>query len=108
LISCHLFCDVGKDGTTNGPAEGVYKRILTMVRGVVEEKRVQPNHAWRYTFKTRAHDAGLDSLTVDAICGHAARTQGEAYRGVTIKKRMEVMAEFPRYKLTDINRAAAA
>jgi integrase len=104
----HLFCDVGKDGTTNGPAEGVYKRILTMVRGVVEEKRVQPNHAWRYTFKTRAHDAGLDSLTVDAICGHAARTQGEAYRGVTIKKRMEVMAEFPRYKLTDINRAAAA
>jgi len=104
----HLFCDVGEDGTTNGPAEGVYKRILTMVRSVVDDKRVQPNHAWRYTFKTYGHDAGLNDLTVDAICGHAARTQGEAYRGITVKKRMEAMAAFPRYKLTDIGRAAAA
>ena len=98
----HLFCDVGKDGTTAGPAEGVYKRIHTMVRSVVTDDRIQPNHAWRYTFKTHAHDVGLDSLTVDAICGHAARTQGEAYRGITVKKRMEIMAAFPSYKLTDI------
>nr|WP_249809173.1 DUF6538 domain-containing protein [Bradyrhizobium sp. 150] len=98
-----LFCDVGKDGTTAGPADGVYKRILTMVRSVVTDPRVQPNHAWRYTFKTYGHDAGLNNLTVDAICGHAARTQGEAYRGITIKKRMEAMAAFPSY---DIGRAA--
>ncbi|UPT96382.1 site-specific integrase [Bradyrhizobium barranii subsp. apii] len=58
----HLFCDVGEDGTTNGPAEGVYKRILTMVRSVVTDPRVQPNHAWRYTFKVHGHDAGLDPL----------------------------------------------
>ncbi|UPT88612.1 site-specific integrase [Bradyrhizobium barranii subsp. apii] len=103
----HLFCDVGKDGTTAGPADGVYKRVYTMVRSVVTDDRVQPNHAWRYTFKTHGHDAGLNDLTVDAICGHAARTQGEAYRGITVKKRMEVMAAFPRYKLTDIERAAA-
>lgn len=104
----HLFCDIGEDGTTNGPADGVYKRILTMVRSVVKDTRVQPNHAWRYTFKVHGHDAGLDPLTVDAICGHAARTQGEAYRGITVKKRMEVMSAFPRYKLTNVERAAAA
>jgi integrase len=104
----HLFCDVGTDGTTSGPADGIYKRILTMVRSVVTDSRVQPNHAWRYTFKTYGHDAGLDDLTVDAICGHAARTQGERYRGITLKKRLEVMAAFPRYKLTEIDRAAAA
>jgi integrase len=104
----HLFCDVGKDGTTAGPADGVYKRILTMVRGVVTDPRVQPNHAWRYTFKTYGSDAGLPDLPIDAICGHAARTQGEAYRGITVKKRLEVMAAFPRYKLTGIERAAAA
>lgn len=104
----HLFCEVGKDGTTAGPADGVYKRVYTMVRGVLDGKSVQPNHAWRYTFKTHAHDAGLDSLTVDAMCGHAARTQGEAYRGITVKKRLEVMAAFPRYKLTGIERAVAA
>lgn len=101
----HLFCDIGKDGTTAGTADGVYKRIYTMVRSLLTDKRVQPNHAWRYTFKTYGHDAGLDCLTVDAICGHAARTQGEKYRGITVKKRMEAMAAFPRYKLTDVERA---
>ena len=95
----HLFCDVGKDGTTTGPADGVYKRITDMVRGVIPDRRVQPNHAWRYTFKTHGHDTGLDNLTVDAICGHAARTMGEKYRGITVKKRMEVMAAFPRYSV---------
>ncbi|MGY4511365.1 DUF6538 domain-containing protein [Bradyrhizobium sp. USDA 3650] len=104
----HLFCDVGKDGTTAGTADGVYKRVYTMVRGVLPDSRVQPNHAWRYTFKTHGHDAGLNDLTVDAICGHAARTQGEAYRGITVKKRLDVMAAFPRYKLTDVERAEAA
>jgi ketosteroid isomerase-like protein len=79
----HLFCNGGKDGSTAGPADGVYKRVYTMVRGVVTDEHIQPNHAWRYTFKTHAYDAGLNDLTVDAICGHAARTQGEAYRGVT-------------------------
>lgn len=104
----HLFCDVGKDGSTAGPADGVYKRVYSMVRGVLEGKQVQPNHAWRYTFKTYGHEAGLNELTVDAICGHAARTQGEKYRGITVKKRLEVMAAFPRYKLTGIERAVAA
>lgn len=106
--SGHLFCDLGTDGSTAGPADGVYKRVYTMVRGVVTDERVQPNHAWRYTFKTQGHDSGLNDLTVDAICGHAARTQGEAYRGVTVKKRIEAMAAFPRYKLTDVEQAAAA
>jgi integrase len=95
----HLFCDVGKDGTTTGPADGVYKRILTMVRGVVSAKGVQPNHAWRYTFKTYAHEAGFDSFTADAICGHAGRTKGDDYRKVTLKTRMAFMAAFPRYSL---------
>lgn len=104
----HLFCDIGKDGSTAGPADGVYKRVYSMVRGVLEGKQVQPNHAWRYTFKTYGHEAGLNELTVDAICGHAARTQGEKYRGITVKKRLEVMAAFPRYKLTGIERAVAA
>jgi integrase len=97
----YLFCDVGNDGTTTGPAEGVYKRILTMVRGVVPDPRVQPNHAWRYTFKTYGHEAGLNDLTLDAICGHAAKTKGEDYTKVTIKARMKAMAAFPRYSLAD-------
>ena len=38
----HLFCDVGKDGTTAGPADGVYKRILTIVRCVVPDPASNP------------------------------------------------------------------
>jgi hypothetical protein len=68
---------------------------------VVKDRRVQPNHAWRYTFKTYSHDAGLNELTIDAICGHSARTMGEVYRGITVKKRMEVMAAFPRYQMIE-------
>ena len=70
-----------------------------MVRGVFPARGVQPNHAWRYTFKTHGHDAGLNDLTVDAICGHAARTLGEKYRGISVRKRMEAMAAFPRYSV---------
>ena len=100
----HLFCEAGKDGTTAGPADGVYKRVLTMVRGAISDPRVQPNHAWRYTFKTYGHEAGLSELTLDAICGHAARTKGQDYTKVTLKKRMEAMAVFPRYRLVEADR----
>ena len=61
-----LFCEIGKDGTTTGPAQGVYKRILEAVRSVVPDPKVQPNHAWRYTFKTYGYEAGLDPS--DARC----------------------------------------
>lgn len=37
-----LFCEIGKDGTTTGPAEGVYKRILEVVRSVVPDPKVHP------------------------------------------------------------------
>ena len=104
----HLFCDLGKDGTTAGPADGVYKRIRDMVRGVVDDKRVQPNHAWRYTFKTHAHDAGLDNLTVDAICGHAARTRARHTGASPSRSGWTLMAAFPRYELTETARSVAA
>jgi hypothetical protein len=97
-----------KDGTTTGPADRVYSRIRDLVRRVVPNPRVQPNHAWRYTFKTHGHEAGLNELTLDAICGHAAKTKGQDYTKVTLKKRIEAMASFPRYKLTELARSAAA
>ena len=102
-----LFCELGKDGTTTGPAEGVYSRVLAVVRSVIPDPNVQPNHAWRYTFKTYGYEAGLDHLTLDAICGHSAKTKGNDYTKVTLKKRIEAMALFPRYKVTDLEQAAA-
>lgn len=93
----HLFCDPGEDGTIEGPAGGVYKRVLSMVRAVVKDPHVQPNHAWRYTFKSYGLEAGIESLTLDAISNHSPRTQGEAYTKVTLKTRRAAMAKFPHY-----------
>jgi integrase len=96
----HLFCGDGSNGTATGSADGVYKRVRDFVRGIVSDKRVQPNHAWRYSFKTYGFEAGIDSQTLDALCGHAGKTKGQDYTKVTLKKRIEAMAAFPRYKLT--------
>ncbi|MGM4929717.1 DUF6538 domain-containing protein [Tardiphaga sp. 619_E2_N8_5] len=94
-----LFCNVGKDGTTAGPAMGVYQRIRQLVRGVVKAKTIQPNHAWRYTFKTIGVDAELPKLVIDAICGHAPKTKGDEYARITMKARAATMNKFPRYTL---------
>lgn len=53
----YLFCNPAKDGSITGPVEGIYKRIYSMVREVVVDPGVQPNHAWRYTFKTYGLEA---------------------------------------------------
>jgi len=95
--SGHLFCTEGKDGSIAGSVDGVSCRIRDLVRSVVPDPAVQPNHAWRYSFKTYGHEAGIDSNTLDAICGHSPRTQGQAYTGVTLVKKFEAMALFPRY-----------
>lgn len=94
-----LFCNAGRDGTVVGPAEGVGDRIRKFVRTVVPDPNIQPNHAWRYTFKTRGHEAGIPERTLDAICGHAPRTQGARYTQVTMAALIEAMGKFPRYQL---------
>jgi integrase len=93
----HLFCDPGKDGTIAGPAEGVYSRVRELVREVVDDKNVQPNHAWRYTFKTYGLEAGIQEHILDAISNHSPKHQGGKYTKVTLKARAEAMAKFPRY-----------
>lgn len=95
----HLFCQPKNDGTVLGPVTGVYSRIRMMVREVMKEN-VQPNHAWRYTFKTYGFEAGIQEMTLDAISNHAPKHQGGKYTKVTLKTRAEAIARFPRYDLT--------
>ena len=95
----HLFCNMGKGGTITGPAEGVYKRIYKMVREVIKDPEVQPNHAWRYTFKTYGSEANIADHVLDAISNHAPKHQGGKYTKVTLKARAEAITKFPRYGL---------
>jgi hypothetical protein len=86
-----LFCAASSDGTTAGSAEGVYSRLRGFVRAAVPDPNVQPNHAWRYTFKTVGLEAGIEEIVLDALCGHAASHKGRDYTKVTLTKRIEAM-----------------
>jgi integrase len=75
-------------------------RLREFARLYVKDKGVQPNHAWRYTFKTYGLEADISEHILDAICGHSPRTQGESYTKVTLKTRLKAMGKFPRYDLS--------
>jgi integrase len=92
-----LFCNIGNDGTIEGPAAGIYNRIRTFIRAVVPDPNIAPNHAWRHTFKTLGIEADIQEINLDAICGHGARHEGRKYSHVTLKARAEAMGKFPRY-----------
>lgn len=92
-----LFCNVGADGTTAGPASGVYDRVREFVRTVVDDTTVAPNHAWRNTFKEYGLQEGIAERTLDAICNHAARSVGGSYMEGTLLARVRAMGRFPRY-----------
>lgn len=74
-------------------------RIREEVRKVVSDANVQPNHGWRHTFKTIGREAGIQDRVLDAITGHAPRTEGDKYGGATIAAKVKAMEAFPRYDI---------
>lgn len=59
-----------------------------------------PNHAFRHRFKTVGRDLGSSDRVMDAICGHASRTQGDDYGDVNMAARLLVITAMPFYELT--------
>lgn len=86
----------------DGPlfAKGSYKRVLDFVRGIVTDKRVQPNHAWRHRLKSIARTHRLDPRVVDAIQGHAARTSSDDYGDVSVTAMAHVINDIPRVAIS--------
>lgn len=74
-------------------------RLTKFVREHVTDPLVQPNHAWRYTFKTLGLQAGIEGRVLDDICGHEKRTVGERYSIATIATMASAMKKYPRYSL---------
>lgn len=87
-----------RDGEVRGVWRSVKNRLREFVREVVKDERVQPNHAWRHTFKTIGRESGIADSVLDAICGHAAKTVGGAYGSVTLKTQRDAMEKFPNFK----------
>ena len=74
-------------------------RMIVFVRQVVDDPNVQPNHGWRYTFKTVGSEAGIQDRILDAICGHRPRTIGETYTAATLPAKVRAMESFPRFAI---------
>jgi integrase len=60
----------------------------------IDDKLVQPNHAWRHRFKTIARELDLER-TADAIQGHADGRAGAKYGDVTVKTRSILIEKMP-------------
>ena len=77
----------------------VGERLASWVRSDVgiKDPALQPNHAWRHTFKTLSIEAGIEERVVDAIQGHAPKTVGRTYGKVPVKAMAEAIAKLPRF-----------
>jgi len=76
------------------------QRLAAWVRSLgISDKEVQPNHAWRHTFKQIADHAGITERTSNYITGHAQRDTGAKYGAPTLAQMADAMKKFPRYDL---------
>jgi integrase len=65
----------------------------------VTDREIQPNHAWRHTFKQIGHRHGISERLLDAICGHASPTEGRGYGLSTLADMAVALKKFPRYEV---------
>jgi integrase len=107
------FVSTHKDGPLfyNPPKKGTHgkkpryaqarQRLAAWVRALgITDKELQPNHAWRHTFKQIADHAGISERMSNYITGHAQRNEGAKYGPPTLPHMANAMEKFPRYVLS--------
>jgi integrase len=65
----------------------------------IKDPTVAPNHGWRHRFKTEGRRAKMLWLILDAIQGHAPRTEGEGYGEVPADVMLTEILKYPRYRM---------
>lgn len=65
----------------------------------IKDPTVAPNHGWRHRYKTEGRRAGMVWLILDAIQGHAPRTEGESYGEVPPDTMFREILKYPRYDI---------
>lgn len=90
-------------GAGNRQYKKVGERLAEWVRGVVgiDDPNLQPNHAWRHLFKTRALQANIPERIADVIQGHAPRSIGQSYGSVPLPTMANAIASMSRFELGD-------
>jgi integrase len=103
----YLFLNAKPDDdatSIRGLWRSVKNRLTDFVREVVTDKGVAPNHGWRHTFKMIGGEADMKEKVLDAICGHAHKTEGRKYGPVKLAEQAHELAKFPRYDLEGAGR----
>jgi integrase len=81
------------------------ERLAAWVRGLgITDPEIQPNHAWRHTFKQRAARAKIEKVVRDTICGHATRAVADDYEKPTVEDMARALKQFPEYKIDNPKR----
>lgn len=89
----------GRTAATSQPQSRA-KDMAKWVRRVVKlDVTLQPNHAWRHTFKTVALGAGIEERVRDSLTGHGPGSVGRAYEHPPVSMLADAMHRFPRYAL---------
>ncbi|MDQ0392632.1 DUF6538 domain-containing protein [Labrys monachus] len=107
----HLFVSIKGEGekAVAQAIDTARGRLGEWVRSIgVNDPEISPNHAWRHTFKTIAHDTGMSEKTADAICGHSPPTQGRKYGKVSLAAKAAALAAFPEFALEEASAALRA
>lgn len=106
--SPYLFMTIKTGATVRGVWRSKKNRVAEFVRQTVKDPNVAPNHGWRHTFKSIGFEAGIQEKVLDAICGHAAASEGRKYGSVTLKTKVDAMQVFPRWEVTYEQRTEVA
>jgi integrase len=76
------------------------ERLAAWVRKLgISDPDVQPNHAWRHTFKQVGHRNEITERVLDAIVGHTPLNVGRGYGPPTLNDMATALKRFPRYEI---------
>jgi integrase len=74
------------------------ERLAAWVRELgITDPDVQPNHAWRHTFKQIGHRNEISERILDEIVGHSPLNVGRGYGPPTLSDMATALKKFPRY-----------
>lgn len=92
-----------RPGVGNRHFKKVGERLAKWVREDVEiaDPAIQPNHAWRHTFKTMSRAVEMPEIVSDAITGHAPKSVGQTYGSVPLRTLADAIAKLPRFEVED-------
>lgn len=94
-----LFADVARDRFDS--RGGIATKILSNWIGSlgITDERIAPNHSWRHRFRTLGRSYGIAVDVLDAMTGHASKTEGDRYAVVLPDAMMLELSKIPKLEV---------